>query len=138
MPSRAEKRLGNKSRKFSRIVTLSFLLTFVWVEGALGTSNEFSLNHSANAMPQGSFAIEAVRHKQNPTAKPVWSDVRFAKLEDQAGSFSKVSASAKTRINEPAGKSSGTNAVTDLPAMLLFASALIGMASIGRKRFLKK
>ena len=130
--------LNNKSRKFSRIVTLSFLLTFVWGECASGTPNESSLNLSANAMPQGPFAIEEVRHKENPRVKPVWSNVRFAMLEDQAGSFSKESAFVRTRVNDSAGKASGTNTVTDLHAMLLFASALIGMASIGRKRFLKK
>ena len=73
----------------------------------------------------------------------MWRESRehsFAKLEDKIQLFSRVFefASAEKTNSDPSGESMRANVVPEPPTMLLFAFAIIGMASIGRKKFLKK
>lgn len=135
-----KKKTNQTSKKPYLILALSLLVLFVWLEGVLGTPYQASLSQTSSSNVQDLSGIGTVPVTNNPISKSAWSVDASAEPHGQVWLSSNVSASAPAKVDNKnfLDESTGSTAVPEPPSMLLFASALIGLASIGRKRFLKK
>jgi hypothetical protein len=138
-----EKESKKKMKRSSKAIVLSVLLISFGFEYAAGTPSQIPHKQVSAVETQGWLATGGaggVQDKGNASENSTGSEYRLEGLEDQVRLISKISESesAETSKNDLAGESMSTNAISEPTAMLLFACALIGMASVGRKRSLKR
>ena len=136
------KKKNNKSKKPYLILALSSLVVFVWLEGVMGTPYQAFFSPPPNAKVQALSEFCSVLDTPPLPAKNVLDDYIHAGSQGGKSLFPEKPASAFAYSglseNDFPSESSFAMAAPEPPSMLLFASAMIGLASIGRKRLFKR
>jgi hypothetical protein len=124
-----ENKSNQKLKRFSKVIGLSVLLVFFVSGYAAGTPHQIGTSDFSTATGQDLYSENSTRSIHS-----------FARLEDHLEIFPKISGSesAEKNMNGLVGDTTNTNTVPEPSTMLLFASAVLGMATIGRKKFLKR
>jgi len=142
MSSAGKNRKNNPSKKPYLILALSLSVLFIWLGGVLATPYQASFSHSPKANPQALPEIDGSFVTASLAVENVWSDNVGADSQQGESLFPITPASANAYAglskNDLRRETSASTATPEPPSMLLFASALIGLASIGRKRLFKK